>query len=254
MVGREVDAKAIDRALREELWPRLKAAGFDRRVGRTAWRDRGPAVQCVAIRSFNAHLADLMGATTFSIAVSLGVFFAAIAERSQVGRFVRDRARPKEPQCHLRRNLTKGFAQPVDHRRPIAGLDPRVPTLGEWKDRPDVWLILTDGSNLATCVRDATEQVTARGLPWLDRLSDPTEAIRCLLEKPDVFGDQGVLLEWYGGAVGSPGRLQRAGALAAAVGDLELLRELVDRMSEQPYWVDHPHDLDVLRMELAAAS
>ncbi len=249
-----MDSKAVDRVLREDLWPRLKAAGFDRRTGRTAWRDQGVAVQCVSVRSFNAHLADVMGATTYSIGVNLGVFFPAIAERSEMGAHVGDRERPKEHQCHLRRILTKGFPQPIDHRRPIAGLDPRVPTLGQWKDRPDVWLILPDGSNVAACVRDAAEQVMGHGLPWLQRLSDPAQAIRSLMEKPNVYGDGGVLLEMYGGAIGSPSRLQQAGALAAATGDAELLRRVVGDMSEQPYGVDHPRDLDTLRADLTALS
>ena len=249
-----MDSKAVDRTLREELWPQLKAVGFSRRTGRTAWRDQGPAVQCVSVGSFNAHHADVMGATTYSIAVSLGVFFVEIASRSLMGRFVRDPQRPKEHQCQMRRVLTKGFTQPIDHRRPIFGLDPRAPTLGQWQDRSDVWLILPDGSNVTTCVRDAVEQVMAQGIPWLDRLSDPTEAIRCLMEEPNVYGDRGVLLEAYGGAIGSPSRLQQAGALAAATGDVELLRQLVDQMSEQPYWAEHPQELDTLRAELVAAS
>jgi len=247
-----MDAKVVDAALREHLWPQLKAAGFTRHTGRTAWRATPDAIQCLNVQSYNSYLADRMAATTYSFGVNLGVFFPAIARRSAKGAFVRDPSRPSESSCHLRRVLTKGFAQPDMPTTGWFGSAARQPNPAGWVDRPDVWLVLPDGSNVERAVLDAAERVLTEGLPWLDAVAQPNEAIRRLLEEPDVFAHRGVILETYGGRLGSPARWQAIGAMAAAYGDRALLERAVDEMTRQTFWIEHPRDLEALRAELAA--
>lgn len=248
-----MDSKVVDASLRELLWPRLKAEGFTRRSGRTAWRDRGAAVQCLSVRSFNSYVAEVIGATTYSFGVSAGVFFPAIAQRSGMGAFVHDLGRPKEHECHLRKFLTKGVAQPNEAVRRWFGLVSGPPRLGPWIDRPDVWLVMEDGSNVSETVRDAAMQVVAEGLPWLDAVAEPREAIRRLFGEPDVSAEPGVMVELYGGPVGSPGRWHAIGALAASTKDRPLLERAIEEMGAQTYWSSHPRDLDVLRADLAGS-
>jgi hypothetical protein len=248
-----MDSKDVDAVLREVLWPALKAQGFSRRTGRTAWRDQGDAVGVVNVQSFNSYLADGLGATTFSFGVNLGVFFPAIADRSPIGAFVKDRSRPREVECQARLHLTKGFAQPPRPAR--SGLRPWGPKAppDRWRDRPDVWLVLPDGSNVREAVADAAERVLADGLPWLDRLSDPREAVRLFHEAEDVFVPPGVMTESYGGSLGSPNRWRAIAALAAATADLDLLAWSIDEMSAHPYWLDRGDELARLRDEMERA-
>jgi hypothetical protein len=245
-----VDSKVVDQALRAVFWPPLKEAGFSRRTGRTAWRDRGIAVECVNVQSFNTYLADVMGSTTYSFGVNLGVFYEAIATRSAMRGFIKDFSRPKEHECQLRKFLTKGFAQPNVLAKPRFGIGRARPTLGRWVDRPDVWLVIPDGSNVDATVRDAAERVTADGLPWFDAVSDPREAIRRFFEEPDIFAGRDAPQEMYGGAIGSPSRWHSIGALAAASGDWDLLERAVEEMAAQDYYRDRHGDLDGLRREL----
>lgn len=247
---RTMDARVVDAALREHLWPPLKARGFTRRAGRTGWRDADGAVHCLKVQSYNAYLAERMGATTYSFGINVGVFFPAIASRSAMGAFVRDALRPKESQCHLRRFLTKGIEQPslTDHGSPSDG--GRSKWAMPWADRLDVWLVNPDGSNVDDVARDAAEQVLADGLSWLDHASEPREAIRILTEEREPSATRGIVLGIYGGALGSPRRLHSIGALAAAIGDQPLLERTVAAMSGQAFWVNHPTDLDALRSEL----
>jgi hypothetical protein len=245
-----MDSKEVDRALRQALWPTLKDVGFNRRTGRTAWRDRGEAVQCVNVQSFNSYLADVIGATTYSFRVNTGVFYSAIVERSPLGAFTQDRARPKEYECHLRKTITKGFAQPNVLTKSRFGMGKGRPSLGGWSDRPDVWLVVADGSNLLAAVEDAAERLLDDGLGWLDRVSEPREAMRRFSEEPDVFAERGILLELYGGTLGSPSRMVSIAALAAASHDWDRLARSIGEMSDQGYWSDHPEALDALRQEL----
>jgi hypothetical protein len=229
-----MDSKVVDAGLRQVLWPELRRRGFSRRTGRTAWRDHGDAVQVVNVQSFNSYLADGIGATTFSFALNLGVFFRSIANRSPLGGFIPDHKRPKEHLCQLRKHLVKGFEQPNEPVRSWFGLRPDKSSLGQWRDRPDVWLVLPDGSNVDACVADAAEAVLTRGLPWLDRVSDPREAIRCFQEAEDTSAEVGVDSETYGGALGSPNRWDGILALAEATGDQSLLNWANEEMGRCP--------------------
>jgi hypothetical protein len=212
-----IDSKAVNRALREVVWPDLKAIGFSRRTPRTAWRDRPGAIQVVNFQSFNSYLAEAIGTTTFSFGVNIGVFYPAVADQSSMGAFIPDQTRPAEWHCHARKHLGKGIAQP-NEPAPRRWFDPRSPQppLGTWVDRPDIWYVLRDGSNLDLVVRDARVRILEVGIPWLDRLSDLREARRHVesSELASGIGD-----EDYGGAIGSPNRLETVSALSMALGE-----------------------------------
>lgn len=246
-----VDSKVVDRELRRVFWPALAEAGFTRRSGRRAWRDVDDAVQVVHVHSFNSYLASVLGSTTFSFSVELGVFLASIAELSSMARYVRDRAQPRETDCHVRKVLTKGLDQSPGALLAAFGEGPVPLDYGSWIDRPDLWYVLPTGSNLETVVLDARDQLIANGLPWLERMSDPREVLGALVERRDQYGDRGVILEMYGGALESPGRWRSIGALAVALGDRDLANRAIAAMSEQSFWSKYPADLESLRRAVA---
>jgi hypothetical protein len=204
-------------------------------------------IHVVNFQSFNRYLADLMGATTFSFGVNLGVFYPEIANISGMSAFLRDPVRPQEYHCQARKHLAKGIAQPGEPSRRDR-LDPHMDYAAPraWVDRPDVWLVLADGSNVDEVVRDARDRILADGMPWLERLSDLTEARRHFAEVPDSRLGPGILGEQYGWTLGSPNRLQSLGALSAALGDQAGLRAIVSTMRETQYFVEHPAALNRL--------
>jgi hypothetical protein len=215
-----IDSKAVNRALREIVWADLKLIGFSRRTARTAWRDRPGAIQVVDFQSFNSYLAEAVGTTTFSFGVNIGVFYPAVAERSSIAAFIPDQTRPAEWHCHARKHLGKGIAQPNDPA-PQRWFDPRPPqpSLGTWVDRPDIWYVLGDGSNLNLVVRDARERILEVGIPWLDRLSALREARRHFQVVESSGLAPGIGDEDYGGAIGSPNRLMIVESLSMALGE-----------------------------------
>ena len=245
--ARTIDSKDVNRALRTVVWPALDRLGFGRRTSRTAWRDRGAVIQVVNFQSFNSYLADGMGATTFSFCVNLGVYVPEIASISGMSAFLRDPARPQEPQCQARKHLAKSIAQ-LDGPRRRERVDPSPNPVSPraWVDRPDVWFVHADGSNVDDVVLDARDRILADGLPWLERLSDLGEARRHFAEVPDSRLGAGILGEQYGWTLGSPNRLQSLGALSAALGDEAGLRAIVSTMRETRYFVEHPAALNRL--------
>jgi hypothetical protein len=225
-----MDSKAVDALLRPQIWRALSERGFARRTGRTAWRDGRNGIQVVNVQSFNSYLAEVLHVTSFSFAVKLGVFYPAIAAVAPQGRFVADPTRPKEHDCQARRTVEKTMAQ--DHVGADRG----------WIDRPDIWYVLGDGSNLDDVVADASERVLTVGLPWLGALDDLGVATRRFLEERNRYAQRGVIAEHYGGKLGSPFRMRSAAALAAAAGDTQLLRDVLTAIADDPYWAKHPDD------------
>jgi hypothetical protein len=206
MTGRSIDSRFVDIHLRRILWPELRTIGF-RRTRRTAWRDRPHAVQVVSVQSFNAYVAEGIGATTFSFGIALGVFYPVIAEHEPIGRSRVDPTRPAEWHCHARNHLGKGLAQQ-----------------GEWTpsplaDRPDVWFVRPDGSNVETVVTDARDRILSVGVPWLERLADVREARRAFAEDPGTSLAFGLGGEDYGGSLGSPARFYAVEALSTLIDD-----------------------------------
>lgn len=233
--AKSFDSKDVNGGIRKVVWPALKAVGFDRRTDRTARRDGPGVIQVVNFQSFNTYLAEMLASTTFSFGVNLGVFYLSIAEVSSVSEHIKDRTRPAEYHCHARFSLDKGIAQ-------------AFPALQHWVDRPDVWLVLPDGSNLDLAVTDARDRIVGVGLPWLERLSDLREARRHFEAVPDSYHDQrGIIAEHDGGTLGSPSRLHSIAALSGAVGDEAGRNRALAEMSKLPYDVEHPSDLERLR-------
>ena len=154
----------VSRAIREIVRPTLRGAGFEAFAGRGAWRRHSQTVDHIVFRSFSGSLAEGVGCTTYSFSVEGGVFYQCMSEAAL--------DRPKEYDCTFRITVCKSLRQPFFH--PYGKNGP---------DRPDVWYVLADGSNLDECLHDAAQAITTRGLAVLDRLTDPQHAYAALLSE-----------------------------------------------------------------------
>ena len=70
-----MDGRVVDRAVREIVRPCLKNAGFTMFTGRKAWRFQPATIELVTFRSFTSYVAAGVGCTTFSFAVTAGVWY-----------------------------------------------------------------------------------------------------------------------------------------------------------------------------------
>jgi hypothetical protein len=200
-----VDARGVTREIRRLVWPALREEGFAAFTGRSAWRYVDDDIDVVNFQSFSASLADTIGCTTFSFGVNLGVWLADDDAPKEPRRDTDGRLRPEEYQCRHRLELEKSLAQPWfkpftrDSRRWLPSLRRHRQGLEQvfrrdQHDRPDIWFVLEDGSNLGDCLDDALQVIRAEGLPWFeatrrDRLAPPrppsaqTEALRQALRR-----------------------------------------------------------------------
>ncbi len=197
-----MDGRAVDRAVREIVRPLLRSVGFSRFTGRKAWRYHEQTIDLVAFRSFSRDSAQRLGCTTFSFALTSGVFYRCL-----------DVALERPDTYHL----TFGFEGGKSLRQPWFHHEASPNT---W-DRPDVWYVLPDGSNLEESVQDARQLLESTGIALMDRFTTPELGYQALLTErsrnPD-FGLPGIEMP---GAPDSPRWRDTVIAIGHAIGVLD---------------------------------
>lgn len=183
----------MNRALRETVWPALEEHGFTRRTARTAWRDRDDQVDVVTFQSFNAYNAGVLGITTYSFQVNLGVH--PRCRTTEHTRQKHGQLRPEEYQCDFRRMMRKGLQQPE-------------------YERETMWFVRPDRSNLDAVVKDARDVLLSDGLEWFDQLAGLEALLSTAEHAPESMTET-----WGMGNIGSPHRLELMASLRAAVSD-----------------------------------
>jgi len=187
-----MDSKVVNKLIRSEVWPALRYQGFSRFDTRTAWRDRGPIVDVVNFQSFNTHLADRLGCTTFSFALNVGVYLRGSAFDRRV-RIDAAGARPHEYECSFRANLKKRTS--VDEFA-----------------REDIFYIAPDGRTMGAVMDEVLFLLESEAPPWFAAFSDLGNVVQALSGR-DV-GLKGT--ERLGlGASGRPGSYSATDLLAS---------------------------------------
>lgn len=180
-----MDGKAVDAVVRRLARPVLRRHGFERFTGRSAWRFNDHTVELIVFRSFTSYVATRVGSTTFSFAVTAGVAYRCLKPCPE---------RPRDHELTFRFELGKYLRQPVFHPYDREAAS----------DRPDVWFVLDDGSNVEEAVSDAVTAIEKQAVPLLDVYKQPHLAFDALLHDRSSnpsFGAPGITLP---GAVGSP--------------------------------------------------
>jgi hypothetical protein len=201
-----VDSRDVNKEIRQRVWSEHKERGFATRTARTAWRHWEDGVDVVNFQSFNAYNAGVLGCTTYSFAVNLGLWLRYIPYAGELKR--KDgKLLPQEYQCPLRRSLQKGLPQ------------------SEFL-REEIWFVREDGSNLQAVVADAA-QVLRETRGWFGRFRDPEEVLRTLREDNEAM--DGV---WGFGGMDSPHRHYLTGYTAIHLGRYELARASFEAVLE----------------------
>ncbi|MCD2441809.1 hypothetical protein LQ757_05900 [Agromyces sp. SYSU K20354] len=194
-----VDGRIVGQALSKRTRPLLRELGFHRFQGRNAWRRTDLTVDLISFRSMSAFVAEGVGCTTYSFGCNVGVYYPALDTPEPV-------EWPRDYNLTFRGILGKTVRQPFFH--PF-GRQNR-------SDRPDVWYVLDDGSNLDEVADDAVLAMRDQGLAFIDRHSDPRQAMQSLLTQEGSNPDFGMLGVMAGG-LGSPSRVSAMARLHSLV-------------------------------------
>ena len=142
--------------------------------GRSARRYWEDAVDVVNVQSFSDHEATVVGITTFSFQVNLGVWPTFLPEPREVPRDDRGRPLPPEYECAFRRHVVPTLTEPRRRRslNPFAFRPLPKPT--------GIWAVAEDGSNVIECAADARRGVEVQALPWFEGLRTAEQMLGAL--------------------------------------------------------------------------
>jgi hypothetical protein len=216
-----MDSKTVSRALREEVRPILKDAGFTRFTSRKAWRVDPDTVQVIDFQSLNSYLAEAIGTTTYSFGGHLGVYYVALRH---VPWGERRETPPEEFHCQARRVLRKALEQP------------ELP-------RADLWYVSPDGRNLPSVIADVSRAITEEAMPWFAYFSDVKNALEAFDARDEDF-DAGIAVELLSGRPNSAARAQITSALALALGEPRRAVAAWQRHLEEPFYQRLPDYLE----------
>jgi hypothetical protein len=195
-----MDSKIVSAGIRSEVRPYVKKAGFSKFTGRNSWRFHDDRIEVINFQSFNSYNAGVIGCTTISFSVNLGIYFRYIPD--QYARCSNEANepgfKPHEYACHFRGTLHRSFAQPE-------------------LDRRDIWYIDSNGDYLEKSLHDVRMALGRDAMPWFDRFSDNREVLRTLLED-----DEEMQVLWGFGRNPSPVRHYMTGYVARNVDDAKL--------------------------------
>lgn len=148
-----MDSRTISKLIRAEIWPALRTIGFNTFGPRTAHRHRGPLIDVVNFQSFNSHLAQALGCTTFSFGLNLGISVAGYRDELRIKTDKAGRPLPAEFECVLRAKLLK--RSPFDHF-----------------ERADIFSVDAEGRSAGACIDEAKFLLMQVASPWFDSLPD----------------------------------------------------------------------------------
>ena len=123
-------------------------------------------IDVVNFQSFNSHLAQRLGCTTFSFALNLGVYPDSGVEDRPIRRGKQGRLLPYEYECPFRARL--------DKRTPVDGFA-----------RAGIFYVDASGSTMAACIQESRTLLQEAAPLWFSLFNDISRAIH-YLENVDV--------------------------------------------------------------------
>lgn len=232
-----IDGRFVSDRIKAVVRPRLRQLGFESHAARRAWRHAKATIDVVNFRSPSAYNADVMGCTTLSFQVELGCFVRAVPPHPTTGYVFPSTPRPKPTElvCPFRLALSRGIEQP------------ECEAIG-------IWYVDPKARNIDTVLADALAQIERVGLPMLEPLRDPVEALRVIEHDDEVmhgglwgFGNHGSSVRnWNIGymalAAHRPDVAERAfSALLAADGFDEAHRPVIEAALERARSIRREH-------------
>jgi hypothetical protein len=203
-----VDSRIVSGQIKERVRPLLRDSGFSRFTERNAWRYVDDIVHVLNFQSFNSYNAELIGVTTYSFSVNLGIYFSKIPPtHGDPPSTTRGSRKPHEYECHLRGLLNRTFLQPE-------------------LDRRDIWYIDPQANYLKLAIDDVVAQLHSAEVQWFQRYSDLQATLELLLS-PTMDDPMGPV--WGLGNPGSPMRNYKTGYIARALGRRDLACEFLTR-------------------------
>jgi hypothetical protein len=193
-----MDSKAVNKAIKAKIWPVLKQAGFSAFTSRVAWRFCADRIEVIEFQSFNSYNASIIGVTTFSFSVNIGMFPLYVPP--QWPPKVKDgKLLPSQAECPFRGSLERSIQSEIKTTA--------------------IWPVNADGNNLGWCIQDVLSQLP-NAFNWFANLSSKERVLQVLTSEIEDM-----VKLWGFGRNPSPIRSYLSGYVALALGEQKLAEE-----------------------------
>lgn len=202
-----MDSKVVNKAIKSQIWSFLREEGFSQFSSRNAWRYKQDRIEVINFQSFNSYLAGLIGCTTFSLSVNLGIYFTIIPNQF-TNNPVKEKngwLLPEEFKCIFRKQLIKSLYQ------------------DEINDR-QVWYVDALGSNIELVMDDVKRILYSDGIKWFEKYSQMDAVLNTLLNEEEKLFDT-----WGFGRKASPIRNFAGGYIAYALQKYDLAADMIEK-------------------------
>lgn len=201
-----MDSKIVNKVIKQNIWSLLKEHGFSNFTSRSAWRYCSDRIEIINFQSFNSFLAEVVGCTTYSFAVNLGIYYTNIPDQYPNSAIKKKDGYllPKECRCHLRKVLHKSLSQSELARN-------------------DIWYINHTGDNLELAMNDAKQMLNTDGLKWFEKYSNMEMVLETILNEEETNGTHGF------GRKNSPIRNYIGGYIALALEKYDIADALLEK-------------------------
>lgn len=203
----KMDSKLVTKEINSCIKPLLKKNGFDKSTGRTFWRNLNDRIDIIDFQSFNAHNAEIIGCTTFSLTINLSCFLKYIPSETEI-KYKDNEPRPREEQGHFRGTLNKGVVQ-------------------NELTRQDIWFIDSNGANLIDVMIDCGRQIERIGFTWFNQFDTKQKVFDLLIEKSENMNNL------FGfGNIDSPIRNEYTAYAAIELGKNDIAIDKLEKLSK----------------------
>lgn len=152
-----MDSKIVSKKIKDVIKPYMQQKGFTLSNSRNFWRYSGSDIHVLNFQSFNSYNASVLGVSTFSYCINLGLYVKEI----DCGYPIKEKdgvLMPQEYECHFRGSIRPSISQSI-------------------KDK-SIWFIKEDGSNLDECIHDSLKQIKNEIDIWFDQLNTRNKKIQ----------------------------------------------------------------------------
>ncbi|MGD6817690.1 hypothetical protein [Metabacillus sp. 84] len=175
-----MEAKELNKELRDTLYPVLKECGFTKITSRGSWKYNDNCIWIMDYEPVGKRFSEGSGWPSMSLFIKCAIYFTFIPElntKDVIKQSSDGQLTPRYYQSHLQETLMCNSNQ-NEYTNTL-----EIPAD---RGRNDIWWIEEDGSNLNHVINNLAEVISVDGMEWLRKHSDVKSALENIETKKNL--------------------------------------------------------------------
>jgi hypothetical protein len=160
-MNKEFTSKEASKLIKQEIYPFLKELGFDRYVGRRAYKYYDDFILGFSTNAVGSYFSDVTGFPPASISATAWVYYNFVPASHETQDPDVKKLRPKTCHAHLSLNVSDMATQSMRKCDNPANTS-----------RSDLWWVESNGENITEVLIDLKASIHEQAIDWWDTYSD----------------------------------------------------------------------------------